>query len=221
MSFSINSVTFSYTNSAGARVPVLEDVTARFEPGKVHAVLGKSGSGKSTLIALLGGMLTPDSGDVLYDETNIYRLSDKLLSRVRGQVVGFLFQEDHLLSHYDIEDNLRIASFYSKIERELKIDQALRQVGMENRRQHYPSELSGGERHRIALARALVNAPRLILADEPTGNLDRENSEIVLRLLTREADRGCCVVIVTHDLWVASFASSCFNVINRKLRAEV
>ncbi len=183
---------------------------------------GASGSGKSTLLSVIGGMMKPAQGQVFYDERSIYELSDEKLSHCRGRTVGFLFQMDFLLPNYSVTDNLRMALYYAgaaQHEAE-RVAAALESVGLAHRASHLPDELSGGERHRAALARAIIHRPELILADEPTGNLDRENAERILELLLVQRSLGAIVIIATHDDWVARHADRTVRVHGGKIEEQ-
>lgn len=202
----LSDVSASYRqNSRSNRVVVLTGGNLRAHRAESIALRGPSGSGKSTLLSVIGGMMKPESGRVIYDQQSIYDLPDDKLSRHRGRSVGFLFQMDFLLPNYSVVDNLRMALDYAGyLDAEERIGESLEAVGLAHRANHLPDELSGGERHRAALARAIIHRPELILADEPTGNLDRENARRILDLLLAQTKVGAIVMIATHDDWVAS-----------------
>lgn len=203
MILNISSASAGYQKRSGAAVTAVNDISLSAEPGDTIAICGHSGCGKSTILSVAGGMLRPKSGTVKFDGVSIYDLDDTELSALRAKKVGFLFQMDYLLSNYDIAENIRMSLYYSGTSNEERIDEVLEVVGLRHRARHLPDEMSGGERHRAALARAVAHRPDIILADEPTGNLDRENANKVLELLLRERDRGAIVVVATHDHWVA------------------
>ncbi|HXZ81579.1 MAG TPA: ABC transporter ATP-binding protein [Terriglobales bacterium] len=191
-------------------VPALRGVSMSVEKGKFVAILGPSGSGKSTLFYILGGLTRSDSGMVMLDGVNFTELSDAERTRVRKSKIGFVFQKFNLLPTLDALGNIRIAQDIAG--KNGTLDPAYFQritqlLGIEKRLTHRPSELSGGEQQRVALARALVNKPAIILADEPTGNLDTQNSETVLTLLQQSnKELGQTVLMITHNPDAAEFA---------------
>lgn len=171
--------------------------------GEVLAVMGPSGSGKSTLLHILGVLDTPTSGRALIDGTDINSLSERELTRLRGQRIGFVFQTFNLISTLSTQMNVELPMIFQRVAKRTRATRArelLRHVGLGDRFHHRPNELSGGERQRVAIARALANDPEIILADEPTGNLDSESGGTILELLQKlSRDDGKTVVIVTHD----------------------
>jgi putative ABC transport system ATP-binding protein len=177
-------------------------------PGDSLAVMGPSGSGKSTLLGLLGGLDRPTSGTLRFQGRDVTRLSDDELAVVRNRVVGFVFQSFQLLPRTSAAGNVGLPLVYrglGRAERRRRAVEALASVGLGHRLQHRPSQLSGGEQQRVAIARALVTEPAMLLADEPTGNLDSRSGDEVLDLLGRLHDeRGVAVVVVTHDQGVAA-----------------
>jgi len=198
-------VTRSYENG---RVKALRGVDLRIEAGDFVAITGSSGSGKTTLLQMLGGLDTPDSGEIRFRGQSLSEMGD--LSSFRAQRVGFVFQSFHLLATLSACENVQVPMVESPLpgkDREQKAIQLLEQVGLAERIQHRPSELSGGERQRVAIARSLANDPDLLLADEPTGNLDRESTSMVMELLSRiHRDNGTTLVVVTHDPSTADYA---------------
>ena len=198
-------VTRSYENG---RVKALRGVDLRIEAGDFVAITGSSGSGKTTLLQMLGGLDTPDSGEIRFRGQSLSEMGD--LSSFRAQRVGFVFQSFHLLATLSACENVQVPMVESPLPgkvREQKDIQLLEQVGLAERIQHRPSELSGGERQRVAIARSLANDPDLLLADEPTGNLDRESTSMVMELLSRiHRDNGTTLVVVTHDPSTADYA---------------
>jgi putative ABC transport system ATP-binding protein len=186
----------------GTTVHALRGVTLRIDPGELVAVEGPSGSGKSTLLQLLGAMDTPTAGDVGFDGTPLARASDKQLTALRRDAIGFVFQQFNLIPTLTAVENVEIAMARADRAKALAL---LETVGLADRAEHLPSRLSGGEQQRVAIARALANDPRVVLADEPTGNLDASTAQEVVDLLVGlNADRGMTVVVVTHDDEVAS-----------------
>jgi putative ABC transport system ATP-binding protein len=192
----------------GVEVRALDGVDLVVERGDSVAIMGPSGSGKSTLLGLLGGLDRPTSGTLRFDGRDVTGLSEDELAAVRNQVVGFVFQNFQLLARTPAVANVGLPLVYRGLgrgERRRLAIEALQSVGLGHRLQHRPSQLSGGEQQRVAIARALVTEPAMLLADEPTGNLDSRSGEEVLDLLARlHDDRGVAVVVVTHDQGVAS-----------------
>ena len=170
--------------------------------GEYVAVVGPSGSGKTTLLSLLGGMLSPDSGQVLFDGQSLYDLSLNERTRLRRERIGFVFQTFNLIPYLTALENVQVPLYLGRVAASAQRDRAtalLEQVGLGNRLDHKPSELSTGQQQRVALARTLANNPRLILADEPTGNLDPESREAVLSMFDGFVRDGRTIVMVTHD----------------------
>ncbi|WP_168415686.1 lipoprotein-releasing ABC transporter ATP-binding protein LolD [Erwinia amylovora] len=186
---------------------VLRNVSFDVQPGEMMAIVGSSGSGKSTLMHLLGGLDTPSSGDVLFDGNSLNAMSSAAKAALRNRELGFIYQFHHLLPDFSALENVAMPLLIAKTAREQAQERAaqmLKAVGLEHRAAHRPSELSGGERQRVAIARALVNNPRLVLADEPTGNLDARNADAIFDLLNELNQRqGTAFLVVTHDLHLA------------------
>ena len=183
-------------------VEALRDVSLTIEEGEYLAVMGPSGSGKSTLLNLIGCLDQPTSGRYLLGGQDVSRLSDAELSEVRGRQIGFVFQSFNLIQQLTALDNIEVPLFYQGVhrrERRRRSRELAEQVGLGARARHRPMELSGGEQQRVAIARALVNDPLIILADEPTGNLDSKTGEEILVLFDGLAARGRSLVAVTHD----------------------
>jgi putative ABC transport system ATP-binding protein len=192
----------------GVEVRALESASLIVRPGDSLAIMGPSGSGKSTLLGLLGGLDRPTEGELRFEGNDVAKLSDDQLAQVRNETIGFVFQSFHLLARTSAVANVALPLVYrgvGRTERRRRAVDALGAVGLGHRLGHRPSQLSGGEQQRVAIARALVTEPRMLLADEPTGNLDSRSGEEVLKLLVRLHDeRGVAVVVVTHDHGVAS-----------------
>lgn len=213
-------VTRSYENG---RVKALRGVDLRIEAGDFVAITGSSGSGKTTLLQMLGGLDTPDSGEIRFRGQSLSEMGD--LSSFRAQRVGFVFQSFHLLSTLSACENVQVPMVGSPLPekgREQRAIQLLEQVGLAERIRHRPSELSGGERQRVAIARSLANEPDLLLADEPTGNLDRESTTMVMELLSRiHRDNGTTLVVVTHDPSTAAYARRRITMSDGMVKSDV
>jgi putative ABC transport system ATP-binding protein len=204
----LESVARTYGEAAQA-VHALKPLTLRIEAGTVVAIVGPSGSGKSTLLNLLGGLDRPSSGSIRLDGQDLAGLDDDQRTKLRRDKIGFVFQFFHLLETLTARENVMLpARLAGRRGAELvaRADQLLERVGLAHRRDHLPAQLSGGELQRIAVARSLIMDPPVILADEPTGNLDSENGEAVLQLLTAAASERRTIVLVTHDAKVAARA---------------
>jgi lipoprotein-releasing system ATP-binding protein len=194
---------------------ILRGVSFSIRRGEAVAVTGQSGSGKSTLLNILGGLDRTDSGTVTVGETEITSLSEGGLSLYRSRRVGFIFQFHYLLKDFTALENVMLPAYIAGMKKKEALEKAralLADVRLESRLSHYPSQLSGGERQRVAVARSMVNDPDLVLADEPTGNLDLDNSAVVAELLYAGAEKlGKTLIVVTHDEKVAARASVRYN----------
>jgi len=187
-------------------VRALADVSFEVEAGEWIAIMGPSGSGKTTLINILGGLDHPTSGRVLVDGMEIGQLSERELTRYRSDKIGFVFQQFHLVPYLTALENVMLAQYFHSITDEKEAAEALRRVGLAERLEHLPAQLSGGEQQRVAIARALINHPKLILADEPTGNLDEENEATILKLLHELHSAGHTILVVTHSQAIGNLA---------------
>ncbi len=196
----LQSVSKTYRPRGRGEVLALRGLSLDLSPGSFKVVCGHSGSGKSTLLLSAGGLQKPDSGTVLVKGTNIYTLSSEKRARFRAETIGFVFQQFHLIPFLSVLENVMAPSLaLEKADTKEKAVELVNYFGLEHRMDHPPSELSTGERQRVALARAMLNEPSLVLADEPTGNLDKKNADIVLSHLHAFAERGGAVLMATHD----------------------
>ncbi len=200
-------------------VHALSDINLIIRRGDFLAVMGASGSGKSTLLNLIGILDRPTSGRIFFGKTSIERMTDQEISALRLHTIGFVFQSFHLISYLSAAENVAMPFCYSSIrqrEAERRVDQALEKVGLMNRKRHKATELSGGEQQRIALARALVMQPELLLADEPTGNLDTASGQTILKIFQELNAGGHTIVLVTHDVSIASAAHNIRHLLDGK-----
>jgi putative ABC transport system ATP-binding protein len=187
-------------------VCALDGVSFRVEEGEWIAFMGPSGSGKTTLINILGGLDTPTAGQAIVDGTDVAHLDEAGLTRFRAEKIGFVFQQFHLVPYLTALENVMLAQYFHSTTDEIEARLALERVGLGDRLKHLPSRLSGGEQQRVAVARALINHPKLVLADEPTGNLDEANAETVIRLLRELHEEGHTILMVTHDPEIGQLA---------------
>jgi putative ABC transport system ATP-binding protein len=202
----LNKVEKIYLRGSEA-VRALRGVDLEITPGEFAAVTGPSGAGKTTLLHILGCLDMPVTGEVLFDGVRVDRMSEKELTRIRREKIGFIFQQFYLIPGLSVADNIALPLLFKKQQPDKKRIEALaRMVGLEKRTGHLPAALSGGEMQRTAIARALVNQPEIILADEPTGNLDSENSEKIFNILKGLNNNGLTVLMITHNLDLASRA---------------
>ena len=190
-------------------VIALNNVSIEVKENEFVAIMGSSGSGKSTLMNVLGCLDTPNSGIYKLDGKDVASMSDNQLSQVRNKHIGFIFQTFHLLSKLDVVGNVQLPLRYSDIgpiEANKRATDLIERVGLTHRKNHKPYEMSGGQRQRVAIARALINKPSVILADEPTGNLDSKTSKEIMNLLTELHQQGQTIVMVTHEDEIAEYA---------------
>jgi putative ABC transport system ATP-binding protein len=190
----------------GGVIRALDDISLAVEPGEWLAMMGPSGSGKSTMVNLIGCLDRPSAGEIWLDGQNVANMSGAELNRMRAEKIGFVFQQFHLIPYLTSVENVMLAQYFHSMTDEQEALEALERVGLKERANHLPSQLSGGEQQRVSIARALINDPKIVLADEPTGNLDAQNEEIVLRLLRELHQQGHTIVMVTHDPVVARLA---------------
>ncbi|PID30137.1 MAG: lipoprotein-releasing system ATP-binding protein LolD [Candidatus Cloacimonadota bacterium] len=207
-----------YYGSGSSKIEVLKGLSLEVDRGSIVSLIGKSGSGKSTLLNLIGTLDTPDSGEILYDGVSILGLDDKKKARFRNRNIGFIFQAHYLLPEFSSIENVMIPGLISG-EKESHVrkraEKLLEMVGLKDRVEFRSKDLSGGEQQRVAIARGVINSPGLILADEPTGNLDSENSEVIRNILwnlAREENSG--LILVTHDLNLAEKADRSLSIVD-------
>jgi len=207
--------------AGGGKIHALNDFSLAVTPGEWISIMGPSGSGKSTLVNLIGCLDSPSSGEIWLDGQNIANLSSGDLTRTRAEKIGFVFQQFHLIPYLSAVENVMLAQYFHSMTDEQEALDALNRVGLRDRANHTPAQLSGGEQQRVCIARALINDPKIILADEPTGNLDAANEEIVLRLLRELHDQGRTIIMVTHDPVVARLADRHLELHHGKIAQEL
>ncbi|MCH2575555.1 ABC transporter ATP-binding protein [Candidatus Poribacteria bacterium] len=211
---------------ADNEIHVLRGINLEIIKGEILAIVGTSGVGKSTLLHLIGGLDRPTSGTIFYGEQNIFDFSEGELDQFRNREIGFVFQFHHLLSDFTAHENVALAAMIPNSEEEDNIlgraDELLNYVGLADRRNHYPTQLSGGERQRVAIARSLINQPRIVLADEPTGNLDQKTGRGVLDLLWDLSSQfsETTLIVITHDHTLAQRADRCVHLIDGKISTD-
>jgi lipoprotein-releasing system ATP-binding protein len=202
----------------GQGIHVLKGISLSILKGEMIAIVGPSGAGKSTLLHILGGLDRPTDGSVTYGGVNIATMTDSALAEFRNKKVGFIFQFHHLLPEFTAAENVAMPAFIqgSRLSKALKrANELLDEIGLSHRSQHYPSQLSGGEQQRVAVARSLINKPSIILADEPSGNLDSQNADLLHNMLhDMNTQQGITLVIVTHNAELAAKASKVIPLID-------
>jgi putative ABC transport system ATP-binding protein len=198
----------------------LDDVNLKVEKGEWVSIMGPSGSGKSTLMNIIGCMDKPSKGQIILDGTDISKVDNKGLTIIRRDKIGLIFQQFHLVNYLNALENVMLAQYYHSVPDEKEAMEALDRVGLADRAKHLPSQLSGGEQQRVCVARALINQPEIILADEPTGNLDDRNEEIVVDLFQELHKEKTTLVVVTHDPEVGEVAQRQIVLRNGKIHNE-
>jgi len=197
-----------------SEIHAVDDVNLTINKGDFIAVVGPSGSGKSTMMNLIGALDLATKGDIFLDDVNIEYLHESDLAQLRGKKIGFVFQTFNLIPTLTALENVMLPMIFQNIsvgERKNKAIELLTELGLKDRLEHLPNELSGGERQRVALARALANDPEVILADEPTGNLDTKRSKEVAEMFVRLSKKGKTIILVTHDLEIAKYANKIYK----------
>lgn len=211
----------TYQTAKKTKLEVLRSINLKIEENKISVIIGASGAGKSTLLHLLAGLDRPDSGEVFYNDKNIFKLSDEKLAKFRNKNIGLVFQFHHLLPEFTAVENVAIPQMIHGISLEKaskKAKELIASVGLSERENHKPAELSGGEQQRVAVARALANDPQIIFADEPTGNLDSTNSEIIHQIIVELRDKfNKTLVIVTHNNNLVNLADEVFEMKDGKI----
>lgn len=202
------------------KVSAANDINLKINKGEFVAIVGPSGSGKSTMMNLVGALDLASKGDILLDNINIEQLSESDLAQIRGRKIGFVFQTFNLINTLNAMDNVSLPMLFQgagKDERDLRAKELLEKVGLGHRLYHLPGEMSGGERQRVAIARAMVNDPEIILADEPTGNLDSKTGEEIIKMFMKLNDEGKTIIIVTHDNELAKKAKRIVRIKDGKI----
>jgi putative ABC transport system ATP-binding protein len=205
-------------------IRALDDVSLDIDEGEFISIIGPSGSGKSTLMHILGCLDSPSKGTIRLDGTMIQNASARELAAIRNRKIGFVFQFFNLLPKLNVVQNVELPMIYSGIsgrDRRERAMAALKSVGMDNRAKHRPSQLSGGQQQRAAIARALVNSPRIVFADEPTGNLDSHTGEAILQLFRNLSQQGRTIVLVTHDPEIAAVTPRRIEIRDGKIAVKV
>jgi putative ABC transport system ATP-binding protein len=206
--------------TAGAAVQAVSDISFQVTPGEFIAVMGESGAGKSTLLGILGAMNAPSSGRLLVDDIDVYRLHPEQRADFRREYLGFVFQSFHLVPYLTVVENVMLPLTVTrrrKTEKRTMALAALSQVGLADKAGRLPGEISGGEKERVAVARAIVNEPPILLADEPTGNLDTKNSQEIMRMFQRLNAGGMTIIMVTHSAECAGHAQRIMKVSDGRL----
>ncbi len=203
--------------------PAVQGVSFEVEEGEFVALMGPSGCGKSTLLHIIGSLDRQTKGKYFFDGKSIDEYSDDELARLRNKKIGFVFQSYNLLPRTTVFENIRLPLVYSRVKDSLKDEsaqKAIKAVGLEHRINYDSSKLSGGEKQRVAIARALVNSPKLILADEPTGNLDSKAGEVIMEILQRLNDQGHTIILVTHETYTAEYAQRIIRMRDGKIASD-
>jgi len=206
---------------AEKRVNVLKKINYKFKKGKIYSLMGPSGSGKSTLLNLLSLIDRPSSGSIIIEKNHIDFKNSKKNDLLRAKKIGIIYQQDNLLSDFTAIENIYLASLAAGNNKEtsmVKSKTLLRKVGLINRSNHYPSQLSGGEKQRVSIARALINDPQIILADEPTGSLDLETAKSVFEILKKQINPGRLIIFATHNRFFADKSDCLLEIVNGNIK---
>ncbi len=208
---------FKHVSKIYGDLHALDDASFTVEKGEWVSIMGPSGSGKSTMMNIIGCMNKPTKGEVLLDGVDIAKLPAKQLTDIRRDKIGLIFQQFYLVNYLTALENVMLAQYYHSMPDEKEAMEVLDRVGLADRAKHLPAELSGGEQQRVCVARALINHPEIILGDEPTGNLDDANEEIVVELFRQLHEEGTTLIVVTHDPEVGETAQRCIRLRNGKI----
>ena len=206
------------------RIDILEDINVNFETNKIYMIVGESGAGKTTLLNIIGTLDSLTKGNLYIDGKDVTKLNENEKAKLRMEKIGFIFQDFYLNKYMTVEENimepLYINEKYNKTTRKQRTDKLIEMVNLTDRKKHFPRELSGGEQQRVAIARALANEPDIILADEPTGNLDKTNEIKIFEILKSLRDSGKCVIVVTHSDRVKKYADIILKLEEGKLKID-
>lgn len=217
----LNNISKMYSKNGSPAVQALDNVSLEIEKGLFLAIVGSSGSGKSTLMNIMGLLDRPSSGTYRLDGREVDGLTEGEAARIRNQKIGFVFQAFHLLPRATAKENVELPLVYSDdSDGNLPAEQVLKSVGLGERMAHYPGEMSGGEQQRVAIARALINDPEIILADEPTGNLDSRAGEDVMNIFKELHNSGRTIVLITHDQEIAAHAQRIIRIADGKIVSD-
>ena len=211
-------------NTSYEKLQILKNISVSFEKGKFYAIMGRSGSGKSTLVNILGLLDDFDDGDYYLNDINVKQLNDKMKSKIRGLNIGFVFQSFYLNKNLTAYENIILPTYINDkmddTERKSRVLNIMKKLEIIDRREHKPSSLSGGEQQRVAIARALINNPDIIIADEPTGNLDSSNELEVLKILKEISKQGKIVIVVSHNPIIKNYADILYKINDGKISEE-
>lgn len=201
----------------------LNDISLEIKPGEFVAIMGPSGCGKSTLLNILGLLDNPSNGEYIFGEQEVSKFSERQRAQLRKGSIGFVFQSFNLIDELTVFENVELPLLYLKVpssERKKKVEEVLERMNIMHRRNHFPQQLSGGQQQRVAISRAIVAKPRVILADEPTGNLDSANGEEVMKLLAELNEDGTTIIMVTHSPYDANYSHRIINLFDGKIVTE-
>lgn len=202
-------------------INALDDINIKFEKGKLYGIMGESGSGKSTLIQIIGLLIEPTSGILKIDGHDTSKLSEKKIANLRKEELSYIFQSFNLIPTMNVTENVILPLYtnknLTKKEKVERVNNLLNSLGIENRNRHYPNQLSGGEQQRVAIARALCNNPEIILADEPTASLDKENTIKILNILKKLSNQDKCVIVICHDDIIKDYADEIIYLKNGRM----
>ena len=220
MELSLKEIEKAYRKGKSKMVKAVDGISVHLDSGELVTVTGPSGCGKTTLLLMAGGLMNPDKGEVLLGDSNLYELSPEERDRERAKKIGFVFQQFYLVPYLNVLENVLIPTIGSRngtSSAEKRAKGLISRFNLTGRMDHKPGELSTGERQRVALARALINSPRVLFADEPTGNLDDDNAEAVLKFISEFASEGGSVLLVTHDKRISSHSQRAYQMKSGKL----